>query len=593
VSGADDILRAELHRLGAVDATPDWDEIVTRAGVNRDRRWRWVTVFTLAVVAIVVGVVTPLGAAIVDELGGFSTWLTGQPGSPVSTREQRAFDAANSRWVGFPAGTKLRRLITRRVDGATVDLIGFRSGSSTLCLRLTAQGKTRTSTLRCVPLAELRHIGAPARVVMIDYAIGKGDKTAWYGIDRVQSANVQITAGVAADEVQSIVLEDDAGRHEVAAASNAFLYVAPQPEVGQQVKRIWARTATGLVRVPFAPAPFGLGSGGSGRAAPPVPRIERNVNGGRIGWLERRELRGQALDVLPPSTRATLFDLRPPTFLSSGRVLAPDPDRPLRLFMSLNARTLCTMWVGPDGASSGGGCMAYPAIFANSLIAAGMTGGASHEFVTFEGVATDDVKRIDVLLTDGQHMRVPLRDNAFLVDAPRARLPAYLVGYDAAGHVISVSERWSDLLPSSAPARGRAKPLLRASGPDDATAELLVGRSTSRGECMYIRFDDGRGGVLIDCSGRRWVGAPLQLSIDAPPPRFVAGRVRPDATVVRIRFADRAHVDLRPTHGYILYAIPRKHLNPARRVVAAEALRRDGSVVGRMSLLFRRPSAWP
>jgi len=53
--------------------------------------------------------------------------------------------------------------------------------------------------------------------------------------------------------------------------------------------------------------------------------------------------------------------------------------------------------------------------------------------------------------------------------------------------------------------------------------------------------------------------------------------------IVRIRFADSAFVDLLPTRGYILYAVPREHLGPDRGAVAVEGRREDGSLVGRVS----------
>ena len=41
----EDTLRAELHRLGPVDARPDWDEIAARAGLQGDRkRRRWANI---------------------------------------------------------------------------------------------------------------------------------------------------------------------------------------------------------------------------------------------------------------------------------------------------------------------------------------------------------------------------------------------------------------------------------------------------------------------------------------------------------------------------------------------------------------------
>ena len=244
MNDVDDILRTELARLVPITNTgSDWDAVASRAGLRRERTRRRAAAFGALVAATaVVGLVTPLGGAIARGLDGFSAWLTGQPGSPVSQKEQQDFDRANARsWLAFPKGTQLRHLITQRVGSTSVELLGFRSGSSTLCLRLSVVGKSRTSTVSCAPLADLRLAGAPVRVLLVDKPVGKGTKEAWFGIDHVHSSNLQITAGVAADNVRSVVLQDAQGRHVVPARANAFLYVARHPEVAQRVRAVWAR----------------------------------------------------------------------------------------------------------------------------------------------------------------------------------------------------------------------------------------------------------------------------------------------------------------------------------------------------------------
>jgi hypothetical protein len=593
----DDTLRSELHRLVRINPRRDWDDVVARAGLRRElARRRWGIAFAVAAAATVLTVSTPLGAAIVRSLDDFSAWLTGKPGTAVSEEEQREFDAANARsWLGFPKGTELRRLITTKAGGATVELVGFRSGSSALCLRLTVTGKSRTSTLGCAPLAELRRAGGPARVLMTDHPVGRGHKVAWYGIDRIHSTNLQITAGIVADDVRSVVLEDDAGRHEVRASSNAFVYVAEQPDVGQRVSRIWARTNHGLVRVPFAPAPFGFGGGIPARNAPPAPSVERKVSGGRIGWLERHEARGESLDVLPPRTQSAVPGRRAANVLF-GRVLTPDPDRPMRLVVTLNAHRpggpaagLCT-WLLFRGGGAGGGCARYPDVFEQTQISSGMMMSVgSAGFVTVSGTASDDVARIEALLANEQRAEIPLKDNAFIVDLPRANLPARLVAYDSSGRVIDVSPPWRDFGGYAGPARGRATSLLRVSGPGGATAELFVGPSSDGGECMFIKHfvDRGQAGVMVGCAARRWKGQPLQLSSVSFPPRFIGGRVRPDVRTVRIRFADGSSTALRPTRGYVLWAASAKHLTSATAAVGADGLGANETVVGFQS--FKPP----
>ena len=588
----DDTLRSELNRLVPVDSRRDWGEVVARSGLKRERaRRRWSIGAVILIAAVAVGVATPLGAAIGRGLDDFSAWLTGEPGTPASESEQREFEAANARsWLGFPRGTKLRHLITDRVGDTTVTLLGFHSGSSLLCLRLRVTGGTEGTTTSCAPLAELRRTGGPARAVIVDFGVGKGDKTAWYGIDLIGTPQLRITAGIAADGVSSVVLEDDAGRHDVPVESNAFLYVAEAPDVGQRVSGIWARTDDGLVAVPFAPAAFGIGAPIPSRPAPAPPEIERQVEGGRIKWLEEREPRGEPLDVLPSGE-----DSLGPRFSRNvlfGRVLTPDPDRPTRIVLTLNAHRpggppvgLCPWVVGRDGA--GGGCAPYP--FARTLLTSTLMANGSNAFLTVSGVASDDVARLDALLADGQRAEVPLVDNVFLVDLPRANLPARLVAYDRDDRVIAVDRPLSDFGgPRAQPARGRARSLMQVEGYDGATAELFVGPSSDGGECVFIKefVDRQHGGVGVDCQEPTWTGSPLQVGTAWSPPRFVTGRVRSDVKTVRIRLADGSSVTLTPTRGHILWAVPREGREPLSIV----GLDEDGTVLVRQSLQPPEPT---
>jgi hypothetical protein len=603
----DSLLRSELDRLVPIDSRRDWDAVAAGAGLRRQHQMRrWTMAAAIIVLAALVGLGTPLGAALVRSLDDFSAWLTGQPGTPASQTEQQAFEEANARtWLHFPKDTQLRHLISAKADGSTIELLGFRSGTSALCLRLHVTGKAHWATLHCAPLAELRRAGGPARPVMVDEAIGKGNKSAWYGIDRFHSSSLQITAGIVTDSVRSVVLDDDAGRHEVRPVANAFLYIAETPDVGQRVKRIWARTDRGLIPIPFVPTPFGFGGGPPTRPAPPAPVVERQVNGGRVGWLEQRESRGEPLDVLPAGIRAGILGRReglphrPTSNVLYGRVLTPDPDRPARIVLTLNANRpdgpaegLCT-WFVTKG-SSGGGCAAYPGTFKRTLIPGSLSSGGSGAFVTLSGVASDDVARIEALLADGQQADVPFKDNAFMVDLPGANLPARLIAYDSAGRVIDVGEPWADLAATGGgPVRGRAKSLLRASGPGGATAELLVGPSNTGGECRYTKhfIDRHHRSFGISCMGPTWTGQALQLGSDSSPPRFIDGRVRPDIKKVRIRFADGSTTLLIPTRGYVLWAASKAHLDDATAAVEAEGLGADGSVVARES--FKAPRRSP
>jgi hypothetical protein len=395
-------------------------------------------------------------------------------------------------------------------------------------------------------------------------------------------------------------LRDEQGQHEVAAKSNAFLYVARQPEVAQRVSTIWARTATGTMGVPFSPSPFGMGGFSSPPQAPPTVRIERKVSGGKVGWLERHEARGLPLSVLPRRARQSLLGAR--RFLGQskivfGRVVTPDPTIPTRMVLTLNAHRvggpaagLCTSVVGPSG--GGSGCAPYPDLFKASPVSVGVSGSGAGEFVLVDGVASDDVDHLRALFSGGQLSPVPLVDNAFLVNLSRSNLPARLVAYDRDDKVIGVSYPLQDFMGNrSSPARGRAVELLHVTGPNGAHSELLVAKATGGGECMYVRhFVSKRAtGVMVGCQGLVWRGQPLQLSTDSSPPLFVSGRVRSDVAAVRLRYADGSTSTVRPKRGYVLVAVSGGHLQPGHEVIAADGYARGGRRVGHESFRPGRP----
>jgi hypothetical protein len=593
MTDVENTFRLELERMLVVDTTPDWEGVLasTRDGGEDARGRRLGIAAAVLLAAVAVALVSPLGGAIARGLEDFTTWLTGEPGTPVSAEEQRAFDEENKRtWLGFPEGTELRRLVTQRVGDTTVELLGFRSGSQ-LCVRLNVTGALTKKALECAPLAELRREGGPARVLIADEGIGRGDKDTWYGVDLVHSSKVRISAGIAADGVRAIVLGDGVRRHEVPVESNAFLHVVQDPEVGQIVTEVWARTAAGLVAVPFAPATYGFASTPSA-APPPAPAVEREVVGGTVGWLDAREERGEPLDALPePVLRDLRRHLDTTVF---ARVLTPDPGRPQRVVITLNAHRpggdpagLCTWTLSRR--SSSGGCTPYPAVFERGPFTYGTSGGGTGAFLGVNGLASDDVARLEAVLADGQKVDVPLSDNVHAIDLPRAKLPALLVAYDSEDRVISVSDPVQDMLAFAQPARGKAELLWRVEGPGGASAELLVGPSTHGDVCEFVRrvVDGERSGTGYRCTWLPWERSPVQVHPWQVPATFVGGRVRDDVTSVRIRFADGATTVVQPRRGYILYAVPADRLAEPRQATAAEGLNAAGRVVGTMP--FPRP----
>jgi hypothetical protein len=585
-------LRDELDLFVPSVGTPDWNDVLGRAGARtRTMRIRAGLAAAALVAAGMLAVATPLGTAIVHGVGDFSAWLTGQPGEPVSEKEQRAFDEANARtWLGFPAGTQLRRLASAEAAGTKVKLLGFRSGE-TLCLRVVASGRAPGSAQSCAPLRELRTGEAPAHVILVDRGFGRGSKREWYGTDRVSSSLVQVTAGIAADDVRSVALTDERGRHEVPVTANSFLYVAGEPEVGQRVRAVSAETTTGSIPVPIARAPFGVGGAPASGAVPGPNRVERVVEGGSIGWLDRREPRGESIDVVPAG-RMRRHLVKNMVF---GRVLAPPSEPTLRIALTLNVGReavsqldpsgVC-MWLLTSGSGGGGGCSPRKSLFAKSPITSSTSlVSGSQAFLTADGLVSDDVARLAVFVTGGEEYDLPFADNVYAARIARAKLPARIVAYDAGGAIIGLSTIEDFGGGGAGPARGEATSLLKAKSPEGSTAELLVGPSTSGGECMFIKY---RGkpatGTMISCTEPDWRRYPVLLNTYGDPGEFVMGQVRPDLVRVEIGYADGTKTTVIPTRGYVLYEIPAEHIVKGREAVTATGFDRDGKAVPTWSL---------
>lgn len=591
----DAAISRELEAMVPIVASPDWESIAQAAGLRRRSRRQPLLAVAVVAVSLVVAAATPLGAAIAHGLGGFSEWVSGEPGTPASQRAQQQFDQANARsWLGFPQGTQLRHLISKRVSGATITLFGFRAGSS-LCLRVSVSGDARGGTTNCAPLADLRRQDAPVRVVVSDQPFGRGSKTAWYGIDRVHAPLLQVTAGIADDTVRSVVLGNGRVRSSVPSVANAFLYVANKPAIGQRIQQVWARTAAGLTAVPYSPIPFGFGFGQPSTPAGPTVRVTAPARNGHIMWLEQHQQRGAPLSTLPAKTRVQLLGFRGGGSRSKilfGRVLTPDPTRPMRIVVTLNANRaggraagVCTSIVTRDGA--GGGCSPYPQLFAKTPLSFGSFGGGSQQFIDVSGLASDSVAHLTALLANHQTVQVPLSNNAFAVQLPLAHLPARLVAYNQAGRVIGASDRvegFGSQGPTQAP--GKAKQLLAVHGPNGAHEELLVGPGTQGSECVYVRhyFSKRSAGVMEGCHSTTWQGPPVQLETSSFPVIFIDGRVRNDVARVRIVFADGSTTTIAPTRGYILAALDHTHQSFARRPIRFIGLSSTGTALSTQKL---------
>lgn len=423
-----------------LESEGDWAQILNQAGVDQppadsSRLMRIRTRPVLALALALVIVAAAVGVTLAATLGTFGNWLTGTPGTPAPVADQAAFQAANAHfYAAFPKQTTLNRLITRRFEGASYQLDGFRSGDE-LCLRLASAEIDEGSLLSCVPRIALTRAKAPAQVAMIDFPVGSKP----LGHGRFSSPTAAVTFGFTADSIRSLALTDKSGRRTQAAVSHdAFLAVRSHPSSGSRTRQIAATDKQGrTVSVPFAPVLFG--ASGIRVVNPNVPqpgpsRVQRHVKPGTIGWLIHERPQGSSLATagIPVSRLygAHSFGVR------FARVIQPDPNSNVRIVVyTIGKRHNICMEID-TAAGGGGGCSIHFNTPLNGSLE-GANGG--DQFALLAGLASDDVARIDLYLSDGERWPVALKDNTFAVQAPRDHFPATLVAYDNHGRIIGIN----------------------------------------------------------------------------------------------------------------------------------------------------------
>jgi len=306
------------------------------------------------------------------------------------------------------------------------------------------------------------------------------------------------------------------------------------------------------------------------------------VEGGSIGWLERRESRGDPIDAADPLSERIIF----------GRVLRPDPNSFMRVRVALVDRAAgSTPGDGPDlcyGVLRGGlstyGCSPfrgyfggrYPSAFRVSLA---QFGGDQYALVS--GVASDEVARIEVYLATGERVIVPLRDNVLFAQVARARFPARIVAYDAQGAVVGVqtfdAERGARPIPSE------ERVALKVEGRGVA-AILRIAPSTDGGRCWRITYTSGSEGG--GCPPKNYRGRLLDaVLIPAGRDVFVQVDVRNEVDMVVIEPAEGDAVRIRPTEGFAIHALA----TDAREVaVTVRALAADGRELATRQLKVQR-----
>lgn len=582
------LVEALFQELPPLDVPPDWSDVLRRAGVRVERRRRLGFAAAVALAAATtLWFATPLGNAVRGTVANFSTWLRGSPGEPVAPDEQRAFEGANTGvYPAFPGSPQLRRLDRMEVDGVTYDLLGFRSAGS-LCVRVTASGEVAGSTTECAPVDDLERDEAPVRVLFADWGVGHGDKTQTVGFDTYRAPLARVTAGIAAEGVNAVELTDDEGTRRVAVKSNAFLYVSPHPGADQVVTRVRALLDDGgTVTVPFTevlrgPAP----SVGNPQGQPGGPtHVDRVVHGGTIGWLERREPRGEPLDTAPDG----LF-VRDAVF---GRVITPDPGSPQRILVAIsrpgvpppahNGLGVCYALISRGGA--GGGCTGGAGHLFERVPFTGGYGvnGVGAQYATFAGLASDDVARIEIFTSTGAVIDVPLRDNAYLASVALSSLPARTVAYDADGRVIGILQPPREDGPATPVGAPVADLAAAAAG---STIQLKALRTKEGGQCWFVKARGKASSNMGSCTGRDWDVAPLRVSPLLNPPVFVVGRAREDIHRIVLRYRDGDEQTIAPErYGYVLFTIPAEHREEGHELRSLEGLDARGTSVAELPL---------
>lgn len=609
MTDVDQRIREEVDRLLPLPAgvVPDWHDVRVRARSARRPRPGRKLVLLAATLAAAVAVLaaTPLGAALVRTLGDFSAWIAGEPGTPASPAEQQAFQEANERsWAGFPPDTKLRRLIQTTVAGNEFTLYGFRSGDS-LCLRLLGRGIGRVS-LHCAPLHDLQTADTPALVVAADEPMGAANLAG--GSDAFMAS-----FGIVSDGVERVELHADDGDHEAQVAGNAFLYVADHPTLGTRVRGIDAVAGDGArATLGFESSPYGMFD----LAAPPTgsfhgpSRVEREVSGGTIGWLERLEPRGSEVpaslleridQMLARQAEMNRFSGRgstEPLHRLMARALHPDPSNPLRLVMVAASPT--ASMEDPDsqvcqylvvGQTIGGGCNRLRDTFARGPLSISMGGSGPSQYARVAGLASDDVAAIKLYLGDGQIVDAPLRDNFYAALIARSDFPLRIAAYDDAGRVIGLESFQSDGMTSPAPpqARKTVRQLLKLAGPNGGSAVLEAGEIVGGYRCWRLSFGPNAG-ESGGCTPWPVKGPTLGFvgAWRTDGDHFLAGTLPSDVASVEIRYPDGTTETTETPDGFLVHLLPAEKLDGGKTITALRAYDANGNMLAQRGLQVTR-----
>ena len=569
----------------AAAGVPDWRDVQRRAGFSSRRR-------RVVLAVIIASGVFVVAAVAATAFGGYTHWLTGEPGKPAPSAVQQRFAQETRSWSGFPRTTQLRQLVTAHSAGSTLTLYGFR-GAGDLCLRLVATGRVASTSSACAPLALLRATNQPAWALSVDEPIGPGS-LAGKGPFRYPVSPATVSFGITADDVDRVqVTRTDHSVSDAAVAGNAFLAVTKSPPALAQASRIIAYSNTGQTRIRFQP------STGQYGATPPAPlhatapgptTVQRVIHDGAIHWFAHRQLRGRRV----PKSIHHINAVLPNAIFA--RLVTPDPAEPERIVISLrpagtiyysgrlaNNRQLCAELVG-GRYEHGGGCWPAGRVFSYAPFSWGvytLTGGQS---VVIAGLASDDVAAMKLFTAAGRATPIPIHDNAYFTLAGAGEYPLRIVAYDHDGHVIGIHNFNP---PQSLPAG--SVPLLSVTPTEvahNSAGSVWTIKSRSGGRCYG--FQTSLGPTSVTCAQPRITPKTMQLELSSSDPTsgrlFVTGQVGSSIKTVRVIYHDGSTTNLKPVHGFVIAELTRKQRTITGGIRELEGLNEDGKYVASESI---------
>jgi hypothetical protein len=437
------LIREELERrVPLVDSgIASWPDILRRSGETQRRRRRRLTATIVTGAAVASLAISPLGGAVTRAVGGFSDWLIGTPGTPTPPAVQRQFDTSSP----FPGNPRLRELLHVTLDGRRFVLYGFAT-RQVVCLRAAIGALAGAGPqAACVSRADLRRSHDLVLPVKANLAFGHLGRLPRSVRDLPTLPRYVLTFGVAAHDVMSVSVLTDRGTSRAALRNGAFLHVFRPRRRGVWARAVVARSATRRADVvPLSVQVSGQPSLRTGMGPQGPSKVNRRVTGGTIGWFVHRDSRGlspaQAHLKMQGCCRgyARVVQPDPGDFLRvliSDRFTSPIPRRVPRPKRGEHRICFGVLTRGGFGES----CTTLENLFREGPLALSWGfSGAGEQLWLVEGLASDDVTRIEVFLASGEHWQAPLRDNATIFRVQRAKFPARIVAYDAGGRVIAV-----------------------------------------------------------------------------------------------------------------------------------------------------------